>query len=237
MSNFNKKLSKRLRLNHAYGQLIALIFVPIMVLTGVGTVLVLNETSNSAKLQQRHAAAALLTRYQRTSEDLLKLVTLRPDQYDHAQSIMQSMFAERNLQRAAIIDAQGQVQLSIGYRDTRFWPSIPDLVFFGPIKHNHNSIYGLKLQSAQQPTWLVVEMDNQPLQLARYRVFTVLVITGLITLLLLLLCLNFYSRRWIAPMYEIRMQLQRLNADTLDQHMVINSTGDYDCYSVILPIW
>ncbi|MGO3385314.1 MAG: GacS-like sensor histidine kinase, partial [Acinetobacter guillouiae] len=45
-------------------------------------------------------------------------------------------------------------------------------------------------------------------------------------LLLLLLCLNFYSRRWIAPMYEIRMQLQRLNADTLDQHMVINSTGE-----------
>ncbi len=132
MSNFNKKLSKRLHLNHAYGQLIALIFVPIMVLTGVGTVLVLNETSNSAKLQQRHAAAALLTRYQRTSEDLLKLVTLRPDQYDHAQSIMQSMFAERNLQRAAIIDAQGQVQLSIGYRDTRFWPSIPDLVFLAP---------------------------------------------------------------------------------------------------------
>ena len=29
MSNFNKKLFKRLKLNHAYGQLIALIFVPI----------------------------------------------------------------------------------------------------------------------------------------------------------------------------------------------------------------
>ena len=27
-------------------------------------------------------------------------------------------------------------------------------------------------------------------------------------------------------MYEIRMQLQRLNADTLGQHMVINSTGE-----------
>jgi two-component system sensor histidine kinase BarA len=45
------------------------------------------------------------------------------------------------------------------------------------------------------------------------------------TLLLLLLCLN-YFRRWIAPMYEIRMQLQRLNADTLDQHIVINSSGE-----------
>ncbi len=41
MSNFNKTLSKRLRLNHAYGQLIALIFVPMMILTGVGAFLVL----------------------------------------------------------------------------------------------------------------------------------------------------------------------------------------------------
>lgn len=69
-------------------------------------------------------------------------------------------------------------------------------------------------------------MDNQPLELARYRILIALVITGLMTLLLLLLCLNFYSRRWIAPMYEIRMQLQRLNADTLDQHIVINSSGE-----------
>ena len=67
-------------------------------------------------------------------------------------------------------------------------------------------------------------MDNQPLELARYRILIALVITGLMTLLLLLLCLNFYSRRWIAPMYEIRMQLQRLNQNTLDQHIVINSS-------------
>ena len=39
MSNINKKLFKRLHLNHAYGQLIALIFVPIMVLACVGAAL------------------------------------------------------------------------------------------------------------------------------------------------------------------------------------------------------
>ena len=43
MPNFNKTLSKRLRLNHAYGQLIALIFVPIMILTCVGAFLVLTN--------------------------------------------------------------------------------------------------------------------------------------------------------------------------------------------------
>ncbi|MFW2712154.1 histidine kinase dimerization/phospho-acceptor domain-containing protein, partial [Acinetobacter baumannii] len=89
-------------------------------------------------------------------------------------------------------------------------------------------IYGVRIidTAGKPPVWLLIEMDNQPLELARYRILIALVITGLMTLLLLLLCLNFYSRRWIAPMYEIRMQLQRLNADTLDQHIVINSSGE-----------
>jgi len=229
MSNFNKTLSKRLRLNHAYGQLIALIFVPIMILTGVGAFLVLTETSHSVKQQQLHHASAILARYNQIAKDLYTLVELQPDEYDHAQHIMQSMFSEKNLKRAVLIDNNGQTYLSIGYRDNRYWPSFPsNNSFFGPISYNHNNIYGLQIsnKTGKAPVWLMIEMDNQPLELARYRIMIALVITGLMTLLLLLLCLNFYSRRWIAPMYEIRMQLQRLNADTLDQHLVINSTGE-----------
>ncbi|WP_224992268.1 ATP-binding protein [Acinetobacter pittii] len=229
MSNFNKTLSKRLRLNHAYGQLIALIFVPIMILTCVGAFLVLTETSHSVKQQQLHHASAILARYNQIAIDLYNLVELEPDEYDHAQHIMQSMFSEKNLKRAALIDSNGQTYLSIGYRDNRYWPNFKqNNNFFGPISYNHNNIYGQRISDTpgKAPVWLVIEMDNQPLELARYRILIALVITGLMTLLLLLLCLNFYSRRWIAPMYEIRMQLQRLNADTLDQHMVINSTGE-----------
>ena len=229
MSNFNKTLSKRLRLNHAYGQLIALIFVPIMILTGVGAFLVLTETSHSVKQQQLHHASAILARYNQIAKDLYTLVELEPDEYDHAQHIMQSMFSEKNLKRAVLINNNGQTYLSIGYRDNRYWPSFPsNNSFFGPISYNHNNIYGLQIsnKAGKAPVWLMIEMDNQPLELARYRIMIALVITGLMTLLLLLLCLNFYSRRWIAPMYEIRMQLQRLNADTLDQHLVINSTGE-----------
>ncbi|MGK7249494.1 GacS-like sensor histidine kinase [Acinetobacter oleivorans] len=229
MSNFNKTISKRLRLNHAYGQLIALIFVPIMILTGVGAFLVLTETSHSVKQQQLHHASAILARYNQIAKDLYTLVELEPDEYDHAQHIMQSMFSEKNLKRAVLIDNNGQTYLSIGYRDNRYWPSFPsNNSFFGPISYNHNNIYGLQIsnKAGKAPVWLMIEIDNQPLELARYRIMIALVITGLMTLLLLLLCLNFYSRRWIAPMYEIRMQLQRLNADTLDQHLVINSTGE-----------
>lgn len=228
MSNFNKTLSKRLRLNHAYGQLIALIFVPIMILTCVGAFLVLTETSRSAKQQQLHHASAILARYNQIAKDLYTLVELQPDEYDHAQHIMQSMFSEKNLKRAALIDSNGQTYLSIGYRDNRYWynftqnnnflvRSLITIIIF---------MESVSLIPQEAPVWLLIEMDNQPLELARYRILIALVITGLMTLLLLLLCLNFYSRRWIAPMYEIRMQLQRLNADTLDQHIVINSSGE-----------
>lgn len=230
MSNFNNKLFKRLKLNHAYGQLIALIFVPIMVLASVGSALVLTETSNSTKSEQKFAANALLSRYKFTAEQLLAILETDPTQaqQDRAKSILQNMFNERYLLTVAILDQQQHTYLASGYLSNRVWPKLTqDDLFIGPIRHEKNNMYGIRLNSqTAQPKWLMIEMDNQPLALSQYRVFVVLITTGLLTLLLLLLCLNFYSRRWIAPMYEIRMQLQRLNADTLDQHMVINSTGE-----------
>lgn len=114
MSNFNKKLFKRLRLNHAYGQLIALIFVPITILASVGTLLVLSETSNAAKKQQRYAAIAILSRYQHTSEQLLHILSTQPARYDHAQTAMLQMFNETDLRRAAITNAQGKPYLLVG---------------------------------------------------------------------------------------------------------------------------
>ncbi|WP_180004602.1 MULTISPECIES: ATP-binding protein [unclassified Acinetobacter] len=228
MSNINKKLFKRLHLNHAYGQLIALIFVPITILACVGAMLVITETSNAAKAQQKQMAVAILTRYQPTSESAIELLNHYPWQFDQARNAMQSMLNEKHLIRAAILDLKGNNRLSIGFQDQDIWPAFDSKAsFIGPIAHQGNHIYALKISdSTQTPAWLSIELDNQPLQIARYRVLIVLIATGLLTLLLLLLCLNFYSRRWIAPMYEIRMQLQRLNADTLDQHMIINSTGE-----------
>ncbi|WP_111885451.1 ATP-binding protein [Acinetobacter sp. CFCC 11171] len=228
MSNINKKLFKRLHLNHAYGQLIALIFVPITILACVGAMLVITETSNAAKAQQKQMAVAILTRYQPTSESAIELLNHYPWQFDQARNAMQSMLNEKHLIRAAILDFKGNNRLSIGFQDQDIWPTFDSKAsFIGPIAHQGNHIYALKISdSTQTPAWLSIELDNQPLQIARYRVLIVLIATGLLTLLLLLLCLNFYSRRWIAPMYEIRMQLQRLNADTLDQHMIINSTGE-----------
>ena len=229
MSNFNRKLYKRLKLNHAYGQLIALIFVPIMVLAFVGALLVMHETANSSTAKQRFKAIEILARHQYTAEQLVRLQQLNPQKKQQAETILQSILNEKHVISAVVLNSQQQNVLSVGYRNKRDWPKIPqNATFFGPIANNGNYLYGMRLNTAapQKSEWLVIELDNQPLAITRYRVLIVLIATGLLTLLLLLLCLNFYSRRWIAPMYEIRMQLQRLSADTLDQHMVINSTGE-----------
>lgn len=228
MPNINKKLFKRLHLNHAYGQLIALIFVPIMILACVGAALVLIETSNAAKAQQRQMAIAILTRFQTQAEQAITLLNYYPLHYDHGRTFMQTMMNNKHVIRTAIIDASGQNRLSLGDQAGDPWPkAAANASFLGPIEHKDSHIYGMAIhQAPNKVAWLMIELDNQPLQIARYRVLIVLIATGLLTLLLLLLCLNFYSRRWIAPMYEVRMQLQRLNADTLDQHIVINSTGE-----------
>ena len=104
MSNINKKLFNRLHLNHAYGQLIALIFVPIMILACVGALLVITETSNAAKAQQRQMAIAILTRYQLDAEAAINLVNASPWQNENARYLMQKLLDEEHLTRAAIIE-------------------------------------------------------------------------------------------------------------------------------------
>jgi two-component system sensor histidine kinase BarA len=77
-----KSLLQRLQLNHAYGQLVALIFIPIAIIAAVGSILVIQETSASARSQQRHVAIAILSRYQKTAE-LLTYAVEKNQKYKH----------------------------------------------------------------------------------------------------------------------------------------------------------
>ena len=97
-----------------------------------------------------------------------------------------------------------------------------------------SSLFGRKLvlsapanATSPLPTlWLIVNIDNEPLQVARYQVMLALAITGLFTILLLLLTTHIYARRWIAPIYEMRLHLQRTNANNLYKPMTINASGE-----------
>lgn len=96
------------------------------------------------------------------------------------------------------------------------------IVFFDASNEPNNTT----TPSPSTPLWLLVTIDNEPLQVARYQVILALAITGLITILLLLLSLNIYARRWIAPIYEMRLHLQRTNATNLYKPMTIDSSGE-----------
>ena len=79
-------------------------------------------------------------------------------------------------------------------------------------KSTYGTSYGKQMMFYGMPYYVVVEMDDEPLTITGYRVVLALAITGLTTLLLLLLILNIYSKRWIAPIYEMRLFLQKLNS-------------------------
>lgn len=228
MPESKQSLLQGLQLNHAYGQLVALIFIPILILAGVGAVLVLNETNNASRSQQRHVAIAILSRYQHTAELLLDAIQKEPKETKKAQTILMRMLNERFLQRVSLVDEKNNIHVNVGIQANKAWPHFNHKeMIFGPISNHNNTVYGIHLNSGHSNSeWLLIELDNQPMELAHYHVVVVLIVTGFITFILLILCLGFYSRRWIAPLYEIRMQLQRLDADNLDQTVSIDSSGE-----------
>lgn len=138
------------------------------------------------------------------------------------------MQSEQHVQRIAIINESNQVLATIGYGANEAWPLIDSSKDFlsqqpTPIGTAYGSLLG---DFEGQKLWLLVDMDNEPLYIARYRIAMSLVITGLFTILILLLSLNIYSKRWIAPIYELRLQLQRTHVDNLYKPVPVESDGE-----------
>lgn len=138
------------------------------------------------------------------------------------------MQSEQHVQRIAIINENNQVLAAVGYGVNESWPVIDTTQSFltkkaTPIGTAYGSVLG---DFEGQRLWLLVDMDNEPLYIARYRIAMALVITGLLTILILLLSLNIYAKRWIAPIYELRLQLQRTHVDNLYKPIPVESDGE-----------
>ena len=151
---------------------------------------------------------------------ITSLVTIR-DKLSRMQS-------EQHIQRIAIINDNNQVLATVGFGVEQAWPIIDTTKGFlskqaTPIGSAYGSILG---EFDGQKLWLLVDMDNEPLYIARYRIAMALVITGLFTILILLLSLNIYAKRWIAPIYELRLQLQRTHVDNLYKPIPVESDGE-----------
>lgn len=139
---------------------------------------------------------------------------------------------EQQVKRLAIMDNTGAVIVAIGYDRDADWgvfDASADSVWRLPTAMG--TAYGMPIYStvggARYKHWLFVEMDDEPLIIAYYRIVLALAVTGLITLLLLLLILNSYSKRWISPIYEMRLFLQRLSPTTLGRRFVFKTHGEF----------
>ena len=138
------------------------------------------------------------------------------------------MHSEQHVQRIAIINEDNHVLATVGYGVDESWPRIDaSKNFLSQQATAIGTAYGSLLGNFEgQNLWLLIDMDNEPLYIARYRIAMALAITGLFTILILLLSLNIYAKRWIAPIYELRLQLQRTHVDNLYKPIPVESDGE-----------
>lgn len=240
----------RLGFKSAYGQLILLVFLPIVVLALVGGYLVFSEVRRAVLSEQDALAQAALLRYETMVEPLL--VSHRTDQvlsldHDVADKVLSygvqyqqdtgalsgaleelSQLRKQRIQRLAIMDEQGRVLYSAGVQANAAWAyfDVNARQIFR-LKTGYGMAYGKSLTTDDGRFWLFVEMDNEPLVITYYHVMLALSITGLLTILLLLLILNSYAKRWITPIYEMRLYLQRLDASNLSNPVVVRADGEF----------
>ncbi|MER2011605.1 MAG: histidine kinase dimerization/phospho-acceptor domain-containing protein, partial [Psychrobacter alimentarius] len=235
---------KRFDTSSAYGQLIILVFLPICVLAAVGGILVFYETMRASNSEQEVLAEAVLIRHTPVIAELVPELLEQTQQIDNEANVDETeatklegirdklgrMQSEQHVQRIAIINENNQVLMAVGYGLNEEWPLLDVDVkenFLSQKPTPIGTAYGSLLGDFDgQKLWLLVDMDNEPLYIARYRIAMALVITGLFTILILLLSLNIYSKRWIAPIYELRLQLQRTDVENLYQPIPVESDGE-----------
>lgn len=232
----------------AYGQLILLVFLPIMLLAVVGGYLVFSEVRLSTVSEQEALAQAALMgyearlrpvltdvatgkapAYQLTMQDLtiLSKVQASPKSSLLTFFSLKGVNHQEWLKRVAVLDDGGQTLMDTGISPSIWQHFRSDGRDIERIDSSLGTAYGLPMQVQDKRFWLFVEMDNRPLHITYYRVALALIVTGLITLMLLLLILNIYSKRWIAPIYEMRLSLQKLTADNLQSPIKVYSDGEF----------
>lgn len=224
----------------AQEQLVWIVFMPIMLLAVVGALLMVIEVRHAVLSEQNAIAHASLVRYEalvrpmlgdvvagRTSADALALPPL-PDNAPKAVPILSVLGhdGDKNwLRRVMVMDGDHRVLMDTGLvmsetirpQGTSLWQQPTTL----------GMAYGLPMVVDGRSFWLVVELDNQPLSITFYKTAMVLLIAGSLTLLSLLLILSSYARRWITPVYELRMYLQHLTLENLSSPLNAKTDGEF----------
>lgn len=246
-------IEKSYGVKSAYGQLILLVFLPIVVLALVGSYLVMSETRRAILSEQDALAQAALVRYEPIVRPLLMdlekaqaLLNLQIEEMNQSSTLSTitpmpsptvatehwlnqlQQSRSQHVLRVAVMDEVGRVLITTGMQSDSSWGAF-DTHAKKIMRHPTvvGTAYGTPIIFNNKRYWLFVDMDKQPLIIAYYRVALALATTGLLTILLLLLILNIYSKRWIAPIYEMRLYLQRLTADQLSKKPKLKTNGEF----------
>jgi len=221
-------------LRSAYGQLLILVFLPIVILAMVGGVLVFREVRQALLSEQDALARTALLGYEMNlTHHFANTGSPTPTLSVFDESFHQ--ISPQQVRRMAIFDGDYHLLASHGGYDNDTLFASDDLLRvmhknqgnFERHKSTYGTSYGKQMMFYGMPYYVVVEMDDEPLTITGYRVVLALAITGLTTLLLLLLILNIYSKRWIAPIYEMRLFLQKLNSSNIDKPIKTNADGEF----------
>lgn len=147
--------------------------------------------------------------------------------------ILSSMNNNQHIQRVAVVDAKGNLVASSGDQNAMSWAVIINQEaadaygFIEGVPTSAGTAYGHLLGEYDGTKyWLFVDMDNEPLTIAQLKVWLGLGVTGLFTLLILLLSLNIYAKRWIAPIYDLRLHLQQITPENMYQPVNTDSRGE-----------
>ncbi|WP_323841889.1 MULTISPECIES: ATP-binding protein [unclassified Moraxella] len=241
----------RFGLKSAYGQLILLVFLPIVVLAMVGGYLVFSEVRRAVLSEQDVLAQAVLLRYESAVESSLAWLGAENESLEIDAMIADKVLSvdgqnrqglgtlsgvlegiqqmrKQRVQRIAVMNDKGEILQELGVQVGMPWADFNvNAEHQLRLKTNFGTAYAKPVISGGKRFWLFVEMDDEPLSITYYHVWLALSITGLITVLLLLLILNSYSKRWIAPIYEMRLYLQRLDADNLSSPVPVRTNGEF----------
>ncbi|PNK60369.1 histidine kinase dimerization/phospho-acceptor domain-containing protein [Psychrobacter sp. FDAARGOS_221] len=146
-------------------------------------------------------------------------------------TILTSMNNDLHIHRVAIIDEKGKKLASSGDQTAAPWIHLTAKTeqedFISGIATPAGTAYGHLLGEYDGlKYWLFVDMDNEPLTIAQLKVWLGLGVTGLFTLLMLLLSLNIYAKRWIVPIYDLRLHLQQISPENMYLPVNTESSGE-----------
>lgn len=172
------------------------------------------------------------------SQEIEKNLKSLDDVQKRISYLLSSMNNNQHIQRVAIIDQNGKALAFSGDQNIDPWidfnqqrlidkNAVDQQGFVSGIETDIGTAYGHLLGDYEGVQyWLFVDMDNEPLTIAQLKVWLGLGITGLFTLLMLLLSLNTYAKSWIAPIYDLRLHLQQITPENMYLPVNIKSTGE-----------